>query len=239
MTRALGPSHIEGELRPDVSSVDREIEEARAQLASAEARIAFLGESNHRVAREKYGEALRIYRELGCDEQVAETLFRLGEVCRELGEASRAIEMFDEALSIFQRLQAKERVGYVLLELGEILFGEGLFRDAEARLKEALMVLKGLRKEGGTAAAFFQLGGVLEVVDVFRLLGVHFVDEGLGVSSMSLRNHVVGLVHYLGGVGDEGLRGRVISLVEGVLAPPEGVEAPVEDGVSADSPPVV
>jgi tetratricopeptide (TPR) repeat protein len=69
---------------------------------------------------------------------VAETLFRLGEVYRELGEASRAIEMFDEALSIFHRLQAKERVGYVLLELGEILFGEGLFRDAETRLKEAL-----------------------------------------------------------------------------------------------------
>jgi len=33
VTRALGPRHIEGELRPDVSSVDREIEEARAQLA--------------------------------------------------------------------------------------------------------------------------------------------------------------------------------------------------------------
>lgn len=82
-------------------------------------------------------------------------------------------------------------------------------------------------------------GGVLAVADVFRLLGVHFVDEGLGVSSMSLRSHVVGLVHYLGGVGDDGLRGRVISLVEGVLAPTGPSGAPVEDGVSAGFPPTV
>jgi len=121
VTRALGPRHIEGELRPDVSSVDREVEEARAQLASAEARIAFLGESNHRVAREKYGEALRIYRELGCDGQVAETLFRLGEVYRELGDAAQAIEVLHEALNVFRGLQAKERVGYALLELGRLL----------------------------------------------------------------------------------------------------------------------
>jgi len=46
------------------------------------------------------------------------------------------------------------------------------------------------------------------------------------------------LVHYLGCVGDDGLRGRVISLVEGVLAPPGVPEAPVDDGVSVDSPPV-
>ena len=82
-------------------------------------------------------------------------------------------------------------------------------------------------------------GGVLAVVGVFRLLGVHFEGEGLGVSMMSLRNHVVGLVHYLGCVGDDGLRGRVISLVEGVLEPPGHAVTPEDDGMSADSPPVV
>jgi hypothetical protein len=77
-------------------------------------------------------------------------------------------------------------------------------------------------------------GGVLAVVDVFRLLGVHFDGEGLGVSSMSLKSHVVGLVHYLGGVGDDRLRGRVISLVEGVLAPSPGPgEAPLDGGVGS------
>ena len=81
-------------------------------------------------------------------------------------------------------------------------------------------------------------GGILAVVDVFRQLGVHFADEGLGVSTMSLKNHVVGLVHYLGGVGDDSLRGRVISLVEGVLAPPGGIGVPVRDGVNVGSPPV-
>jgi hypothetical protein len=79
-------------------------------------------------------------------------------------------------------------------------------------------------------------GGVLAVVDVFRQLGVYFADEGLGVSAMSLKNHVVGLVHYLGGVGDDSLRGRVISLVEEVLAPPGGIGGPVRDGVNVGSP---
>ena len=162
MTRALSSSHVEVEQGHEVSSVDREIEEARAELASAEARIAFLVDSNPGIAREKYCDALRIYRELGRDERVAETLSKLGEVCGELGEASRVIEVLDEALSIFRGLQAKERVGYVLLELGGLLFGEGLFRDAEARLKEALMVLRGLGDEGGTAVAFFHLGEVFE-----------------------------------------------------------------------------
>jgi len=81
-------------------------------------------------------------------------------------------------------------------------------------------------------------GGVLAVVDAFRLLGVHFDGEGLGMSSMSLKSHLVGLVQYLGGVGDDGLRGRVISLVEGLLSPsPEPCEAPL--GGSVGSSPVV
>ena len=70
--------------------------------------------------------------------------------------------------------------------------------------------------------------------------GAHVEGAGRGVSSMSLKSHVVGLVHYLGGVGDEGMRGRVISLVEGILALSPGPgEAPVEGGVGVDSPPVV
>jgi len=81
-------------------------------------------------------------------------------------------------------------------------------------------------------------GGVLAVADVFKLLGVHFVREGLGVSAMSLRNHIVGLVHYLGGAGDDRLKSRVIYLVKGVLDPPEAPKAPVDDGVSVGSPPV-
>jgi hypothetical protein len=80
-------------------------------------------------------------------------------------------------------------------------------------------------------------GGVLAAVGGFGVLGAHFDAEGLGVSAVSLRNRVVGLVHYLGGLGDDGLRGRVISLVEGVLVPPGGVDVPAE-GVPAESPPV-
>jgi hypothetical protein len=63
--------------------------------------------------------------------------------------------------------------------------------------------------------------GVLTVVDAFRLLGTHFDRKGLGVSSMSLKNHVVELVHYLDGVENESLRERVISQVEDVLMPPK------------------
>jgi tetratricopeptide (TPR) repeat protein len=144
------------------SSVEKEIDEARAQLASAEARIAFLRGSDPEGARKKYSEALKIYRELGRDEPVAETLLRLSEVCRALGEASSAIEMLEEALGVFRRRQAKERVGHVLLELGSLLYEERLFRDAEANLKEALMVLKGLGDQDGTATAFYYLGRVFE-----------------------------------------------------------------------------
>jgi hypothetical protein len=82
-------------------------------------------------------------------------------------------------------------------------------------------------------------GGVLAVAGAFGMLGVHFEGEGLGVSAMSLKSHVVGLVHYLGVAGDDGLRGRVISLVEGVLAPLGPSVAAGDGGVGADSPPVV
>ena len=77
-------------------------------------------------------------------------------------------------------------------------------------------------------------GGVLAVVNVFRLLGVHFDGEGLGMSPMSLKSHLVGLVHYLESVGDDGLRGRVISLVEGLLSPsPRPGEAPLDGSVGS------
>jgi hypothetical protein len=141
-----------------------------------------------------------------------------GLVERVRGYGFRSVRDFDLAMFGAVVEVVAERV-FAMRSVVEISGWLGFLRDLALR----------------SAEAGFE-GGVLVVVDVFRLLGVHFVDEGLGVSSMSLRNHVVGLVHYLGGVGDEGLRGRVISLVEGVLAPSE---AAVGDGLGAESTAVV
>lgn len=141
-----------------------------------------------------------------------------GLVGRVRGYGFRSVRDFDLAMFGAVVEVVAERV-FAMRSVVEISGWLGFLRDLALR----------------SAEAGFE-GGVLGVVDVFRLLGVHFVDEGLGVSSMSLRNHVVGLVHYLGGVGDEGLRGRVISLVEGVLAPSE---AAVGDGLGAESTAVV
>jgi len=103
MTRALDPSHAGVEQDHEGHSVDREIEAARAQLDSAEARIVFLVDSNPGVAREKYCDALRRYRELGQKERVAETLLRLGEVLRELGDAAQAWVMQHRPLRFCMR----------------------------------------------------------------------------------------------------------------------------------------
>ena len=162
---ATNPNSRDRPRKGTLSKKDR-IEEAKALLASAQARIAYLEEENPEKSKEKYEQALGIYRDLGRKEDVANTLVRLSRILDGLEEYREAIGHLEEALEIYKSMRDKLRIGNSLNFLGELLTVEGEYSRAETCLKEALMYQKDLEDKGGIAETFFNLGEVFEKIGV-------------------------------------------------------------------------
>jgi tetratricopeptide (TPR) repeat protein len=117
---------------------DKNLVEAKALLASARARIAFLEEGDLVEARENYEQALSIYKEIDKSEGIADTLTNLGNIYLRLGKTKEAIKHYEESLEHLRKLNKREPLSDTLNDLGEILISQGEYKQAEARLKEAL-----------------------------------------------------------------------------------------------------
>ncbi len=80
--------------------------------------------------------------------------------------------------------------------------------------------------------------GVFAIVDKFGLLEGHFIDQELAVSLMSLRNHIVVLVHYLGNTAKGTLQKRVISNVNSYIGSSFVSDRNVADNVETTHDPI-
>ena len=83
-----------------VDSEKDNLEEAKALLASAKARIALLEDGDLQEAIKNYEQALGIYKGLDDQKGVAATLFSLGDILDMLGEYDDALRHLEEALTI-------------------------------------------------------------------------------------------------------------------------------------------
>jgi hypothetical protein len=80
--------------------------------------------------------------------------------------------------------------------------------------------------------------GVYAIVDKYGFLEGHFVDQELGVSLMSLRNHIIVLVHYLGNASKGTLQKRVISNVNSFMGSSFTSDGKVSDSVETTRAPL-
>ena len=91
-----------------LSSGRSSLHEAKAQLASARAQIALIENGNLDEARLNFEEALGIYRDLGKEDGIADTLYNLGKIYHEIGEDEKAVAMLNEASDKYRVLGLRE-----------------------------------------------------------------------------------------------------------------------------------
>jgi tetratricopeptide (TPR) repeat protein len=143
----------------NIPSKTLEIIRAKASLASSQARLAYIEEENPGKAREIYGVALELFRSLGDDLMVAETLYALSEVLQEHDQDLEAIMRLEEALDLYHIVDEETRIGDTLVRLGTLQRA----RSPDAALiilYEALEIYRGLGNDLEAAMVLKHLGSV-------------------------------------------------------------------------------
>ena len=138
---------MQKEARQEDSSFDvgdTELDEAKALLATAQARIAVLEEGNLAKARELYENALAIYSKINNQVGIGDAQHSLGKINESLGELEKAVSHLKEALQVFRDLKERGRIAEILNNLGEIHIERRDYKQAEAHLKEALKIRREL-----------------------------------------------------------------------------------------------
>ncbi|MGH9166433.1 MAG: ATP-binding protein [Acidimicrobiia bacterium] len=112
----------------------------------------------------RYEEALEIYRGLGDEWNMAETLYGLGAATGMQGKHSEAESLLDQALGAFERLGDTTSTARVLSSVGWVLMGRGRPTQAAEAMRAALRRLEGTGErymEGQTrlALAWAHLAG--------------------------------------------------------------------------------
>lgn len=110
-------------------------------------------------------EALRLYRQVGNEKEVAATLNSLAYYAQDLGDFERARALYEEALQIAHRLDITVLIANVLNHLGEIAFYEGDNERASALHEESLSLHRGIGNTVGIAWSLACLGDVAATQD--------------------------------------------------------------------------
>lgn len=113
----------------------------------------------------KYEQALAIWREISNREWQAESLFRILQVRRDLGERDGALAAGQEALPLFQGLGKRDMEGNVLHRLGELELSSGHIQEAINLHQRAVAIFQEIGQPGMEAGALNGLGGAYDAAD--------------------------------------------------------------------------
>lgn len=107
----------------------------------------------HEAAAQNYQEAIRLWRELRVNVNLATSLNDLGFVLSELGQTDDAQALVLDALGIRRNLGTRAPVGYSLNTLAMIDIRSGNYRQARDRAEQSLALFRALRFSRGVALA--------------------------------------------------------------------------------------
>jgi CHAT domain-containing protein len=95
-------------------------------------------------AREAYREVLADFQEIGAEERVADSWFRIGWMSKELGEGTDAVEGFDRARTLYARLGRWADEATMLNFLGDLQYQSGDFQKSLETGRQALEIVRNL-----------------------------------------------------------------------------------------------
>ena len=132
---------------------------ARAKaLEGSGAFAAWQGQSEHGMHAAEA--ALQIYRSLGNQRGMVDTLMNLGTAVGFLGDRERAVAVTEEALAIARDLGDEQLLVFPLNNLGYIAYLQGNLGRARSLLEEAVTRARHLDGQGDRSAVFHSVGEV-------------------------------------------------------------------------------
>ncbi|HMV49896.1 MAG TPA: CHAT domain-containing protein, partial [Blastocatellia bacterium] len=146
--------------------------EADRKLATAQ-RLADEGEqlrtqreeAARRQAITKFGEAIKLYRELGNQAEAGVLLLLTGNLYSGFNQPAQALESFNQALPLLRAAQDKSGEATALQNQGAIYLSTGQLRQALAAFEQALPLRRATKNRAGEATTLNSLG------ETYRLLG--------------------------------------------------------------------
>ena len=106
-------------------------------------------------------QALAVWRELGDNRGIAESLNRLGDFTRQLGDRARGKALVAESLALFRELADPRGIAYALNNLAEMASADGDLASARSLLEESVPLFESIEDRRGLSHALDNLGGVL------------------------------------------------------------------------------
>jgi predicted ATPase/serine/threonine protein kinase len=112
----------------------------RLALAQARERVGMLRvfEGRYVESRDSYGEALKVYRDVGATRQLGPCLLNIAEAEFYLGELDAAARHLDESLAVSRRMSFQVSTAYALFVYGNVTIDQGDFATARRLLAEAM-----------------------------------------------------------------------------------------------------
>ena len=115
-------------------------------------------------SKEKFGQALEVYRELGDQRGIGRALIELSIAQRVTDEPVASLASLTEALAIFQRMDDRQGEAAALTELSSLRWQTGDIAEAERNATTGLRVYQDLGNRQGQAAALLYLGPIQQVL---------------------------------------------------------------------------
>jgi len=106
-------------------------------------------------------QALVVWRELGDNRGIAESLNRLGDWTRQLGDRARGKALVAESLALFRELADQRGTAYALNNLAEMVSADGDLGSARQLFEESVPLFEAIEDQRGLSHALDNLGGVL------------------------------------------------------------------------------
>ena len=115
-------------------------------------------------SKEKFGQALDVYRELGDQRGTGRALIELSIAQRVTDEPVASLASLTEALAIFQRMDDRQGEAAALTELSSLRWQTGDIVEAERNATTGLRLYRDLGNRQGQAAALLYLGPIQQVL---------------------------------------------------------------------------